>query len=276
MRFVTLVIVGAALAVPGRSMQPQARASLSGIVWDAGHAAPVVGASVSLAQLGRDVRTDSTGRFWLGAMPPGRYRVEIHRLGYPAVDTSLDVSGEAVAIIRVNTNAQALARVDVNAPATVADRMAGFEARRQQGHGRFLTREDLEKAGDRQLTEVILRLGGSLRILRNQSEAYLATTLQQASGALREGCALPGGKGAISAESLECGRLRGCLVQVFVDGMKVFGQGPEKNQTPPNLDEFLLRNLEAVEFYSSPSRTPAEFQTTTAQCGTLAIWTRAH
>jgi len=63
-------------------------------------------------------------------------------------------------------------------------------------------------------------------------------------------------------------------VQIFLDGVKIFGQGPDKNETPPNLDELLVRNLEAIEFYSSPSRTPPEFQTLTAQCGTLVIWTR--
>jgi hypothetical protein len=171
--------------------------------------------------------------------------------------------------------------VDVSAAGVFSDRMAGFEARHKEGKGRYLTRDDLEKARDRQLTEVVVRLGGSLRIVRNQSEAYLVTVLQQASGALKAptaGCDVPIGvrqsKQPVPAENLECGRLRGCQVQVFLDGVRIFGQGPDRNETPPNLDDILVRNLQAVEFYSSPSRTPAEFQNMTAQCGTLVLWSR--
>lgn len=267
--------LAAILASHARAIQAQAGTSLSGIVWDSAQEAPVIGATVRIAQLDKDVRTDTTGRFWLGAMSPGRYRLEIRRMGYVALDTSLSVSGEAVAIIRVVASPQPLGGIAVTAPATASDLMAGFEVRRKQGAGRFLTREDLDKAGDRQLTEVIKKLGGSIRIIRNQSEAYIATTLQQASGAMKPGCSVPVG-GDVRGYMLECANMRGCLVQVFVDGMKIFGQGPDKNEIPPNLDEFLIKNLQGIEFYSSPSRTPAEFQTTTSQCGTLVIWTRQH
>lgn len=254
------------------AMNAASGASVAGLVWDSLKASPVSGASVRIAGLEREVRTDTTGRFRFGALLAGRHDLQVRRLGYAGRDTTLEVAGPVVAVVKVAA-AQLLAQVEVSAP-VVSARMAGFEERRKQGQGRFITAEELEKVNHRQLTDVVAGLGGSLRIIRNQGVGYLSNGQQQAAGALREGTAPPASKQMVFSEATEGGRLRGCLVQIYVDGLRIYGMGPDKNETPPNIDEFLVRNIQAIEFYSSPSTTPAEFQSTTSQCGTLVIWTR--
>jgi outer membrane receptor for ferrienterochelin and colicin len=148
----------------------------------------------------------------------------------------------------------------VTATATpVSQRMQAFEFRRthHQGSGRFLTRSDLEQNHQSALSDLIRRMPGAQIVSNPHSNAKnLASIHTIAPGALIR-AAPP------------------CFSQVFVDGVQIYGMTVStRGSDPPNLDDFHVEDLEAVEYYSSPSSTPPEFRTLTSQCGTLVLWTR--
>jgi hypothetical protein len=53
---------------------------------------------------------------------------------------------------------------------------------------------------------------------------------------------------------------------VFLDGMMLPGS--------PNVDEFRVEELEAIEIYRGGSQTPPEFNMVSSNCGVLLLWTR--
>jgi hypothetical protein len=130
--------------------------------------------------------------------------------------------------------------------------MEPFERRRLRpmGGARFMDREELERHANRDLKDVIRTFSGA-QITPANYRAYLSSNRSQPPDALRR-------------------PPRPCYAQVFVDGVQIYGQGQE----PPDLNAFRMQELEAVEYYPGPSSTPVEFRTPTAQCGTLALWTR--
>lgn len=65
-----------------------------------------------------------------------------------------------------------------------------------------------------------------------------------------------------------------CYTQIVVDRVVVYQATDDRVISPPDVSEYLTRSLDGVEYYSSPSRTPPEFRTAGAACGTLVLWTR--
>lgn len=74
-----LVIVGLLLIV---SLQAWAQASLSGRIYDAKTAAPLVGASVWVETAGKGAVTDIEGKFTLTRVPNGKQEIRISYVGY--------------------------------------------------------------------------------------------------------------------------------------------------------------------------------------------------
>lgn len=66
------------------------RASVSGIVFDSTSNVPLTGVRVSLAGTGYGTTTDSSGRYTLGDLPPGRYRIAFEHHAGDASTTLLD------------------------------------------------------------------------------------------------------------------------------------------------------------------------------------------
>jgi hypothetical protein len=62
-----------------------------------------------------------------------------------------------------------------------------------------------------------------------------------------------------------------CWVQIYMDGTRLYA--PNGSTDAVDINEFLTRNLEAIEFYSG-ANTPPEFGSSWASCGTLVLWTR--
>jgi hypothetical protein len=69
-------------------------------------------------------------------------------------------------------------------------------------------------------------------------------------------------------------RTRDCYMQVIFDGVPVYRPGM-LGRRPPDLKQWDLTMLEAVEVYQSPAETPVELSAGSAtDCGTLVLWTR--
>jgi len=107
------------------------------------------------------------------------------------------------------------------------------------------------------LSDVLRSNGPSLKFIRRFPEGGLAIASTRDRAGLRQGAT---------------GGAAPCLMQIYLDGRKMWGRstgGPV-----PNIDEFLVSELGAVEVYYGPAATPTEYSGTDAACGTVVIWTR--
>ncbi len=236
-----------------------------GTVRDAATGAPVPVATIESAALARIVITDDSGRFAIPDLPAQGARLFVRHVGYAPLDTivvpprspgdslTLRLSHSVTSLDTLQVNAKAGERLPMSA--TIPE----FEARRARATGRFVTAAELRKEDDRVLVDVLRsRIPGVLfEITGDGVHAY--NPGQQPPGALRGGGA------------------RKCYVQVVVDGNSIYQvdmarQGGENR--PPDLTEYQTRGLDGIEYYASPSRTPAELRAPGAVCGTLVFWTR--
>src|SRR5207248_3357815 len=98
-RCCTAFALVSALAAPARAQTgPDAR--VSGIVIDSASGAPLR-ATVTLAPLGREARTDSAGRFAFAAVQPGDLTLTATAFGYRASRLTVRVPGGIETTLRV-------------------------------------------------------------------------------------------------------------------------------------------------------------------------------
>jgi hypothetical protein len=70
-----------------------------------------------------------------------------------------------------------------------------------------------------------------------------------------------------------------CPMQIYMDGIKIFeprsaGGGAAAAIQPPDINQFVVAQLEAIEVYRGPAETPPEFAGTGSRCGTVVLWSR--
>lgn len=239
------ILVLCALGAAGEA-RAQETSGLMVTVTSQGSGRPVMGAKVSVVGTGVSATTDAAGRLRMAGVPSGTQTVEVRRLGYStrlklvslkpgesgSLDFELEVEAIPIAAIRVEAKkrdwgAEYLQR-------------SGFDRRRRNGLGSFLTRADLERTQPRFLSDALRRIGGlTFRPNGPRGDAYV--------GMARNGP-------------------KGCPIQYFVDGQLI---GPGFN-----IDEIQASDVEGLEIYRGASQVPPEFNRRTAMCGVIAVWTR--
>lgn len=255
-----LGVAGLLLLLPA-AVEAQTPTTLHGSVVEAATSAPVAGARVLLPDRGTEARTDPRGRFRVDALPGGAHRVRVEAPGYAAVEARVETSpGTSVEYV-FELQPRPLSLEGLTVTATPVPRhLQDFERRRTNHHGsgQFLLRADLERRENSRFSDVLRSLPG-LQLAHdfNQGEYHVASGRAQPPGAF-------------------LGPPRPCLAQVFVDGVRIYGQrqGDRAAPDPPDVNMFLVRDLDAVEYYANASSTPVEFRTGTATCGTLVLWMR--
>ncbi len=128
--------------------------------------------------------------------------------------------------------------------------LEGFADRQRMGFGTFIEGEALRQEEHLRLHEVLLRHAG------------IALGGSGLSGSD------PGGP--VYAVGSRVHRTTApCFMQVLVDGV------PFRGTPAPDLKHDLtVSEIEAIEVYKGGAATPMEFGGTTAQCGSIVIWTR--
>jgi hypothetical protein len=248
------------LIVLGAPLTAQRASPVEGRLVDARLGTPVAGAYVMLPSLRRGAISDSLGYFRLDDISHGTHRLRIERLGYMTLEQPVQVSAAAeMPTYRLEPAPAELEGVVASAPPRpLSPRMQGFELRRRlnQSSGRFLGRAELERHAQRPLPEVLRGFPGA-RITPATAAAHLSSNRSQPPDALRR-------------------PPTPCYAQIFMDGVRIYGQNGSASEPlpPPDLNALFVRELEAVEYYASAASTPIEFRTDTAQCGTLVLWTR--
>ncbi len=208
---------------------------------------PLANAIVGLSATGLDTRTDSAGRFLLGATPTGTWTLAVQALGYAPRQQPVDlVPGDTVAQVVALVRVQAMdtLRVRANAMArTVLGRnLAAIEERRKMGFGKFLTQEDFAKAEGRNMLNVLTSRIPGLRIAGTGRRTLVSS------------------RGAISVSQPQC------PVRVIFDG--------SPDAAPLDLDSIDPSTIAAAEYYT-PATVPLQFNFRgDAPCGTLLLWSR--
>jgi hypothetical protein len=194
-------------------------------------------------------QSDSSGRYRIGDLRPGRYTILVRRLGFAPVSSSITLAaGDSIEADFVMTPiAQELASVEVTT--TVLQRkLRDFEDRRRFGIGRFMTEEDIRKAPGHRMSEKLRELSG-IRLL------YSRTSSNDVQVASSRG-----------SQSIMLQSKGPCLSSVMVDGL-VLAPPFSVNWLDPG-------EVAAIEWYAGPASMPAQFNSTRNGCGLLVIWTK--
>lgn len=230
--------------------------AIRGHVLDDRSGAPVVGATVDLLDNVGRIRaratTDADGAFLLSRLDPGSFRIRIRSLGYAELVTPQwwVATGETLSVVvRVDAEAILLAPLEVvGRIQSTSPVLSGFYQRLQYSvGGLFFTREDIERRGALNITDILAEVPGA--------------RLQPANVAGASPRAL----------TLSFARALGgnCPVQVWVDGVLASRGGAVV------VDELASPGiLEGIEVYRGLSSVPAEFLNPEARCGVVALWTR--
>ena len=228
----------AALATPAGAQRKTG--TLAGIVRDdAG--APIANVEVVAVKHAVTARTDSVGRFLLAALPAGALDLTFRRLAFEPVIVTIDLPADDTTDVEVKLTvvAQRLTGVVVNDRAPKKRVLEGFENRRRQGIGYFVTRAQIEKRDPRLLSDMLRMIPGTILIAGEAGRITLRFTRSA----------------------------RNCPPQFFVDGIQASGMG---------IDDIAPGDVEGVEIFAGAAGLPSEYgrMRSTSNCGTVLIWTR--
>jgi hypothetical protein len=240
-----------------------AQGTIQGIVTtDRGQ--PIVGAEVVIEVLKLSTRTDRAGLFTL-EVPAGSSVVLVRAVGFrPAVTSFVVADAKSIDVaIELERVPQALEPLVTTVPTEpVRGKMAGFEERRARGFGAFITRAQLA-VREHSLLSDVLRMTGIPLIQRPRD----------CGGGFAAGSNR--GFGGIRTEWMRCANGKpfpvGCYLTIYMDGIRMWTTGEVE---PPNLDDYYVNGLEAVEVYRGASQIPVQYQTLNATCGAVLLWTR--
>jgi hypothetical protein len=277
----------------------------------AGSEPGVAGVEVSLPGIGRVAVTNADGTFRINDLPPGVHQVTIRRAGFIPITADVGfVQNHTVEqrIVLGRAAAALLAVTVVDAPTVNPE----FDQHRRLGLGEFLTRAEFDKHAGRKLGDVMAMVpslgvvtqqgtGGHAWIVGKRIAAKLSPRIGElpanAAGATdqsvnaRKACGLWPVGGVSPACSFTKDDLRNlgiycptageelqgiacaCYAQVWMDGRLMNGKRPTE---PFDLNSIATEQLEALEWYASPSQTPARYSSLNSPCGVMVLWTRRH
>jgi hypothetical protein len=256
---------------------PHGTARLAGVVRSS-QGRPLVGARVELWGTTYGGATSDSGAFVLSELPSGTQTIEVRSVGYAPKRVSVDLAGGRAATVTVTLErpAELLSAVNVYGKAAGMLSMNGFRDRQRLGIGHFLTRDDITRFDAVQLTD-------ALRTVPNVQIVPMGT-----------GTTL---------------RLRGCAPAVYLDGMLMNDQNPDRYRAvqqalsaasgmtssrstgtnrngPDNTNRsntaiadatmdintlILPEEILGIEVYNSSTEAPPQFRTPTG-CGSIVIW----
>ena len=271
-------------------------------VSDAETGEALTGTQVFLPALSRTASTDGLGEARFLSIPSGLHRIRIRRLGYAAVDTSLNFVGDTTGVVfRLMRTPVSVEGVEVTA--TAPARLRDFEMRRGIGLGRYLTATDLEKEGGRPFGIVamtkfpglqyvtdgdgrphVASVRGSCGVGTSPSEAIVTRARSGGSGSrgMSAGGGNPGGvegspgggtgsdggRGMTSSNANAalgtCAPTKQCYVLAFLDNLQL---------DSADFDLISTWDIAGVEYYTGNS-VPPRYRVSGSACGVLLVWSK--
>ncbi|MBY0489906.1 MAG: carboxypeptidase regulatory-like domain-containing protein [Gemmatimonadaceae bacterium] len=279
----------------------------SGTVVDSVGGMPVEGAEVTITDLGRSTLTNRRGQFRFSGLPTGPHLVSVRSVGFAKRTATITLQNARALDERVlvaPATAQSLAAVEIRSSGVPTE----FEERRKLGLGSYITRPQLDSARGQRLGTVMAMVKGMGTALSNMdggAHAYVvgkrapSHLLPRGSGVTagpdgaRQSCGVRTGNMAydkantctftfddIAQQGYYCPtpgeRARGmtscqCFAQVYLDD-RIMNSG--RPTEPFDVNTIPIDQIAGVEFYPSPSSTPARYSTLNSVCGVMLIWTR--
>ena len=224
---------------------------------------PIAGANVYLSGTGLTVFTNDSGAFRLSDVPPGAHEVTVRKVGYGPLTTTVTFPERRRVDRRI-----VLTRVTVLDTVVVEARsLAGFEANRALGLGRYLTGAQLEKAAGRMLQAVMRELPGVDLVEGRGSHAWV-----RSSRVPRIAKGMPLRPNTYVPERWEAllGLTANCYAQVYPDKMLL---NPGRPTPPFDIHTLAPESLAAVEWYAG-NQLPPEYDKRNADCGVVVLHTR--
>jgi hypothetical protein len=240
---------------------PPGTATLRGAVRDAG-GRPLRDATVGVVGTQRSSHTDGTGAFRISNIPAGTRTIEVRSIGWLPTTFRIDFATNANrdTTLSIMRQAQDLTKVAINERDNSSPLMGGggFDARRAQGLGKFVTREDLARHPSSSLSDVLADVQG--------------VHLEYGTN----GFPLPYLRGTKGSYCIPNFFLNG--TPFMVDGaLRPHGKTSEQPQHPFSdlADAAQPVNIRGIEIYSNPGTIPAQYDLmSSTQCGSVVIWTR--
>jgi hypothetical protein len=209
-------------------------------------------------------RSDADGRF-VASLPAGMHDVAARWVGALPVGQRIRLAdGDTALVVFRLSGAQRLPAITTVAAPRAAAGLAGFADRQRDEIGAFITADMLRGQEHRPLSGAIKDLATGVRFKHFENETI-------ATG--RGGCAMAIWVDGIRiyAGSAETLALAGPGRSRPITGLSVSAAGSDG---PPNIDNFRIAEIVAIEVYAGPGRTPMQYQLTGSACGTVLIWTR--
>lgn len=224
-----------------------AQSSISGTIRDDSTNTPIPGVELLIQAANRRATTDSVGRFRFDGLATGIHFVLVRKIGYRPVQLRAILVEDDTLEANVSLAAAAveLAPIEVTVSA-IPPGMEAFEERRRSAAGHFIDAKVLRRSEHRPLAEVFRTVRGlSLRYGRGNKTILINNRDR-------------------------------CPMQIYLDGIKIYEprQGGGRANEPPDINQFSVAQLEAIEIYRGPAETPAQLGGTGGACGTVVLWSR--
>ena len=247
-----LVTLALASASAARAQQDSAQAPSSssvpttaivtGTVISAQDSQPLMGVQVIIKGTHHWGLTNQRGRFRLAGLQPGAATIEFRPANRGPLTYALTLEpGKTTHLaVQVDTRAVALPEVVIEGADRPAAKMDEFNRHKNAGRGGyFITRTEIEKKQPRVMSDMLRNVPG-----------------------LRVDCAL----GTCQVQTFEEARrlAGGCPIQYFLDGTPFAG----------DIDELTPDQVEGIEIYRGSATIPPDYNTGTAMCGVIAVWSR--
>lgn len=239
MRCLMLVVLGTTLAGTLES-----QSVLRGrVVTDDSAQSAIPGVELLIEGTPNRTTTDTAGRFSLPGVPNGVVFATVRKIGYRPIRLRTIVIAEDTLEIEIRLRQSALELEPLEVVARyVPPRMFGYADRRLAGFGSFLDPDLLRASEHRRLVDLLRSVRG-MRVTPSRGSKYIA----------------------ISSRG-------NCLMSVWLDGIRIYVSGDPGG--PPDLNQFSVMDLEAVEIYRGSAELPMELAGSGAPCGALVLWTR--
>ena len=243
------IITGLACSLSGlavQSLSPVAaqadNAAIIGQLVDHQTREPVGGARIGLLGIGKELASDSAGRFSHAGLRSGTYVLQVHAIGYSAASWIVEladgeVHSEVFELQRLPYVLDPL--VVERRPSLSEQRRNEFERRRAGGRGYFVTEAEIKRESPRSLADLLRHVPG----VRLQCRGSMTGCTVRMARAPRE-----------------------CRPDFVVDGFEA------SNATSLDMPTI---GIIGVEIYRTLSETPLQFLRADNQCGTIVIWTQS-
>lgn len=210
---------------------------------------PVSGALIELVVQRDSVVADSAGYYRIPGLGAGTDSIRVHYLDFHSRPTAIRI--EAGAMTQVDL---LLTYPTIEVDELVVEvervrrrsRLAGYDRRRKAGHGRYVTREDIELFRPNKLSDLLITTPG-IRPVYFRGRRFIRL------------------RGRTFSDLAAGGAFAGtCQPVMFLNGARAPGL---------QVDDIFPEMVEGIEIYPGPY-VPSVFSTLFTSCGSIAIWTR--